>query len=1037
VEMRKTYLGDMEDNNDRSSNSSSGSSSSNSGSKVFRNHSQLTSTLASASTPAGVEPVRVKTEPLSPSKTMVPESSTAQRSPPPLSPPRQQDDRSQRQQTQDPPASQQQRQQQTPPPSRKPRSALPPPNDDDDDSENNPRHRHVQLPPPLASSLYPSFSQVDQVNGRGMWHAWTRSFDTPLLALLDLFDNAVDASWTLLPEGKTIGNNSNTSNDKPKIRVDKDTIGRNGVVMRNACSFIPPLKQVLQVYKSSKAGAGDNSIGENGIGVKHACASLSSLSLVFTKTTDESAGGTVTLSMGILMQDLQRDDGIVLPSMGWAQAEDDDVDAMEERLSEMCDNHPTTWGRAIREYGEQSRTDGIDRCLEQLQILVAHRDWRESPNVFSVVLTNLKHAAHEHGDSADGDESSDSDDREDHLTIAVGGVGSPVRARRNGNPKGSGNGNGNGNAVVYHEVRANGDGDKDEDAHRSLSLLNTLREKLPYLYLHLHDLDICVGGRPIESVYWERRLTELTKFELQISQTELWSKISKLRYSPSHVQSVYDISDPSQTVRFFCGFDPYRCQNSWGGNHDNNKASVNAAMMSSVPGGTTTDAIVGNNSSLKLYLYSRESGRLIKVQNDPRNEMGLTGGSTDFCQGLTVIVDDYHGTLPLNPTKQDTAYGHSKHGQIHAANLKEWTAAIVHFYWNYHKSRLGDSKNAIRAAVANTHSALEDAYRRYQQQKDNGRSRAMVDNKANATSLVPLCRGSFITYEGVDFAISGHRGVQAIRVGKRARERAMPKIALHEVVRLDEPAAALIVGQQRMATPPTSSKKRNRHHPEHLAQATALEAVGAADFSSDPSPAADSAAPQSKKLRSIHQYDTLARGSASAPVFEAASLPAQGIDPAAVSPKTVQDLYQHLQRCMYQNSLLRQDINKMNNEVLVQQSEIEKVRAIAAGERQKAHDLEVLRKESATELARLRTEIQTLRSAASQLPSSTGSDPTTERLKRELQIYKSRAEFYKKETASKKAQIEVLQHERTRFEDRVQELEMAQLNGASGDLMQF
>ena len=40
---------------------------------------------------------------------------------------------------------------------------------------------------------------VDRVNGKGMWHAWTRSFDTPLLALLDLFDNAVDASWMLLP----------------------------------------------------------------------------------------------------------------------------------------------------------------------------------------------------------------------------------------------------------------------------------------------------------------------------------------------------------------------------------------------------------------------------------------------------------------------------------------------------------------------------------------------------------------------------------------------------------------------------------------------------------------------------------------------------------------------------------------------------------------------------------------------------------------------------------------------------------------------
>ena len=102
---------------------------------------------------------------------------------------------------------------------------------------------------------------VDRVNGKGMWHAWTRSFDTPLLALLDLFDNAVDASWTLLPKGdddddddtaNTAAHNTKqrtTAVTKPKIRVELDTIGRNGVVMRNGSDFIPSLKQVLQVYK--------------------------------------------------------------------------------------------------------------------------------------------------------------------------------------------------------------------------------------------------------------------------------------------------------------------------------------------------------------------------------------------------------------------------------------------------------------------------------------------------------------------------------------------------------------------------------------------------------------------------------------------------------------------------------------------------------------------------------------------------------------------------------------------------------------------
>ena len=44
--------------------------------------------------------------------------------------------------------------------------------------------------------------------------------------------------------------------------------------------------------------------------------------------------------------------------------------------------------------------------------------------------------------------------------------------------------------------------------------------------------------------------------------------------------------------------------------------------------------------------------RLIKDYRDARGELLLSAGGTDFCQGLTIIVDDKHGMLPLNPTKQ-------------------------------------------------------------------------------------------------------------------------------------------------------------------------------------------------------------------------------------------------------------------------------------------------------------------------------------------------------------------------------------------------
>jgi hypothetical protein len=172
-------------------------------------------------------------------------------------------------------------------------------------------------------------------------------------------------------------------------------------------------------------------------------------------------------------------------------------------------------------------------------------------------------------------------------------------------------------ASTYLVIKEGGDDDADEDEQQSLSLLNDLRNKLPYLYLHLHDLDVAVENKSIESVYWERRLSELSKFELQIDKKKLWSKLSPEFYTQRFIddeQSVYHISNPNETIRFFCGFDPYRCQNQYVGGDDDG----GGAITSYIPGGNAGFAAGGNNSALKIFLYSRQSGRLIKVQNDPR-----------------------------------------------------------------------------------------------------------------------------------------------------------------------------------------------------------------------------------------------------------------------------------------------------------------------------------------------------------------------------------------------------------------------------------
>ena len=290
--------------------------------------------------------------------------------------------------------------------------------------------------------------------------------------------------------------------------------------------------------------------------------------------------------------------------------------------------------KAVLEYSDDSDdiSDGIDKCLRHFDLLRTHRDWKDYDNVFAVVLTNLKHAAYTGGENnSDGSSNDNSDGK------IVDAPKGPAMARRSTTAAAAAAAKDDADAdadaddtpcpskpesavsstSTYLVIKEGGDDDTDEDEQRSLSLLNDLRNKLPYLYLHLHDLDVAVENKSIESIYWERRLSELSKFEYTISQKYLWSKIDREFYTQKFIddeRSVYHISNPNETIRFFCGFDPYRCQNQHvdGGDDDS------GAITSYIPGGSAGVEAGGNNSALKIFLYSRQSGRLIKVQNDPR-----------------------------------------------------------------------------------------------------------------------------------------------------------------------------------------------------------------------------------------------------------------------------------------------------------------------------------------------------------------------------------------------------------------------------------
>jgi len=198
---------------------------------------------------------------------------------------------------------------------------------------------------------------------------------------------------------------------------------------------------------------------------------------------------------------------------------------------------------------------------------------------------------------------------------------------------------------------------RQEYSDRAKNLMTTLYEELPRHYIHIPlAFDVRVYTKPVQFYYWQRRLIELTVFYPRID-----PQIHFLQNS-NWIESGYPIC-------VFAGFDPVRL-----GNEREGKA-------------------------LTMCVYSRKSGRLIKLDTDARALLGLSNGGTNFCQGLTIIVDDRHGKLPLSPTKQDIAFGEEANGDIHKDNLYSWIGAIVNCYYNHHLLKFNMQKTYLTEAV--------------------------------------------------------------------------------------------------------------------------------------------------------------------------------------------------------------------------------------------------------------------------------------------------------------------------------------------------
>jgi hypothetical protein len=117
-------------------------------------------------------------------------------------------------------------------------------------------------------------TNISQIHGIGVWRSWTRNFANPLLAVLDLLDNAFDAAS---PMAGQIHIDADRNKGDPR--------SSRGISIRNTCQHpIKPLTDILTAYKSSKGEARNGGqIGENGVGIKQGCATFSDISFALTR----------------------------------------------------------------------------------------------------------------------------------------------------------------------------------------------------------------------------------------------------------------------------------------------------------------------------------------------------------------------------------------------------------------------------------------------------------------------------------------------------------------------------------------------------------------------------------------------------------------------------------------------------------------------------------------------------------------------------------------------------------------------------------
>ena len=277
--------------------------------------------------------------------------------------------------------------------------------------------------------------------------------------------------------------------------------------------------------------------------------------------------------------------------------------------------------------------------------------------------------------------------------------------------------------------------------HPARGFLRDIRTLLPkhYSNVPLQGFSFTIDGQPVNFSYWQNRLVEMTKFQVFINKEK-----------PVHTMS--DDSDWAHNgypLSLYCGFDALRLQ-------DKDKTQA---------------------KTCQLCIYSRQSGRLIEVTQDARDMLGMASSGVDFSEGLTVIVDDVGGELPLKPTKDGLTWSKEASGEIHKSNLFAWIGAVGYLYWKYHAQKFEcfqDVKKMLAEAVL---SFVEPIEKRIQEQEDMTQQNNTMPSEEDPSQDIIMERleqAKFTMFSDVTWRKAVNRNSKKVTIRKKMKLDAWP-----------------------------------------------------------------------------------------------------------------------------------------------------------------------------------------------------------------------------------------------------------------------